>query len=121
MRVLLVENIPVQLKTAFHGHEVRSVNDRDVGWKNIRNGRLLAEMAGRFDLLVTADRNIYAQQNLTGRRIRILVLPANRRREVLALGEQIVDIIAGIATGDYVVLEKTGVVVRQSFDRPDTG
>ena len=60
MRILLDENIPVQLKAVFRGHVVKSVNDRDVGWKNIKNGRLLAEMEGRFDLLVTADRNMFA-------------------------------------------------------------
>jgi predicted nuclease of predicted toxin-antitoxin system len=92
LRVLLDENIPVQLKAVFHGHEVRSVNDKDVGWKNIKNGLLLTEMEDRFDLLVTADRNMYAQQNLSGRDICILVLPTNRRRDVLALGEQIVSI-----------------------------
>ena len=67
MRILLDENIPVQLKSVFIGHEVRSVNDPDVGWKNLANGRLLAEMEGRFDMLITADRNMFAQQNLTGR------------------------------------------------------
>jgi len=58
LRILLDENIPVQLKAAFRGHEVRSVNDWDVSWKNIKNGRLLVEMEGRFDVLVTADRNM---------------------------------------------------------------
>jgi predicted nuclease of predicted toxin-antitoxin system len=67
LRILLDENIPVQLKAVFHGHEVRSVNDKDVGWKNIKNGQLLTQMEGRFDLLITADHNIYAQQNLSGR------------------------------------------------------
>jgi hypothetical protein len=65
----LDENIPVQLKAIFRGHEVRSVNDKEIGWKNIQNGLLLTEMEGRFDLLVTADRNMYSQQNLSGRDI----------------------------------------------------
>lgn len=116
MRVLLDENIPVQLKPAFRGHEVRSINDKDVGWKNIKNGRLLTEMESRFDLLVTADKNMYAQQNLAGRSICILVLPTNRRRDVLALGEQISGIVDGMSVGDYVILERTGVVIKRTFD-----
>jgi hypothetical protein len=44
LRILLDENIPVQLKAVFDGHEVSSVNDKDVGWKNIKNGRLLTEV-----------------------------------------------------------------------------
>ena len=62
MRILLDENIPVQLKPYLPGYFVASVNDKDVGWKNIANGRLLSEMEGRFDLLITADKNIYVQQ-----------------------------------------------------------
>jgi predicted nuclease of predicted toxin-antitoxin system len=73
LRLLLDENIPVQLKAVFSGHLVKSVNDSDLGWKNIKNGRLLLEMEGSFDLLVTADRNMFAQQNPTGRNICILV------------------------------------------------
>jgi predicted nuclease of predicted toxin-antitoxin system len=99
LRILLDENIPVQLKAVFAGHSVKSVNDRDVGWKNIKNGRLLAEMEGRFDLLVTADKNMFAQQNFSGRNICILVLPANRRGEVLAFGERIVEVVDGRSVG----------------------
>ena len=121
LRVLLDENIPVQLKAVFLGHLVKSVNDRDLGWKNIKNGRLLDEMESRFDLLITADRNMFAQQNLSGRNICILVLPANRRNEVLALSERIVEVVAGMSVGMYVVLEKTGVVLTRSFDRSNEG
>jgi len=118
VRILLDENIPVQLKRVFSGHEVRSVNDRDVGWKNITNGRLLAEMEGRFDLLVTADRNMFAQQNLSGRSICILVVPTNRRRDVLALGERIVAVVGSMRAGEYVVLEKSGLAHTRTFESP---
>jgi predicted nuclease of predicted toxin-antitoxin system len=121
LRILLDENIPVQLKAFFRRHMVKSANDRDVGWKNIKNGRLLAEMEGKFDLLATADRNMFAQQNLAGRNICILVLPANRRSEVLALGERIVEVVDGMSVGAYVVLEKTGEVHSRSFDQAADG
>jgi len=105
LRILLDENIPVQLRAVFIGHVVKSVNDSDVGWKNIKNGRLLTEMEGRFDLLITADRNMFAQQNLSRRNICILVLPTNRRNDVLALSERIVKLVDGMSVGAYVVLE----------------
>jgi hypothetical protein len=110
MKILLDENIPVQLKAVLHGYTVKSVNDKDVGWKNIKNGRLLIEMKGIYDLLITADKNIYAQQNLSGRDICILVLPTNRRKDVLALGSRIVEVVASMSIGEYVVLERTGAV-----------
>jgi hypothetical protein len=45
------------------------------GWERLANGALLqeAEAAG-FDVFITADKNIRYQQNLTRRRIAILVL-----------------------------------------------
>jgi hypothetical protein len=118
---LLDENIPVQLTAAFRGHLVKSVNDGDLGWKNIKNGRLLVEMERRFDLLVTADRPMFAQPNLSERNICILVLSVNRRNDVLALSEQIVEVVAGMAAGTHVVLEKPGVVRVRSDDRPGEG
>lgn len=115
MKILLDENIPVQLRDALGGHDVSSVNDKAVGWKNISNGRLLAEMEGRFEVLITSDRNIYAQQNLARRAIAILVLPTNRRNDVLHLVPQIVAAIEAISIGQYGVLEKDGTFHIRSF------
>jgi len=61
LRILLDENIPVQQRACVSHHFVQSVNDSSLGWKNIKNGHLLKEMEGGFDLLITADRNIYAE------------------------------------------------------------
>ena len=46
-----------------------------MGWSGLKNGNLLsvAEEAG-FDVLLTGDKNLSYQQNLTGRRIAIVVL-----------------------------------------------
>jgi hypothetical protein len=106
------------LRSFLAGHVVRSVNDPDVGWKKLANGRLLAEMEGRFDLLITADRNMFAQQNLTGRSVCILVVPTNRRRDVLALGERITAAADSMHIGDYVVLENSGLAHTRSFAGP---
>jgi hypothetical protein len=48
---------------------------KDRGWDTLTNGDLLAEAerAG-FEVLLTADKNIRYQQNLTGRRIALVVL-----------------------------------------------
>jgi len=107
--------VPVQLRNIFDGHQVTSVNDRSLGWKNISNGRLLAEMQGRFDLLVTADRNLYAQQNLSGRKLSILVLPTNRRRDVLALAPRLVEIVEAVTAGQYLTLENSGELHVSAF------
>jgi hypothetical protein len=47
----------------------------ELGWDKLSNGELPAEaeVAG-FEVLVTADKNIRYQQNLTGRKIAIVVI-----------------------------------------------
>ena len=48
-RILLDENLPVQLKKELIGHEVRSV--AEMKWSGIDNGVLLRRMEGAFDIL----------------------------------------------------------------------
>jgi hypothetical protein len=73
MRILFDHSTPAPLRYALRDHVVVEAIER--GWERLANGALLdaAEAAG-FDLLVTADKNIYYQQNLTGRKISIVVL-----------------------------------------------
>ena len=49
------------------------------GWEELENGELLnqAEAAG-FEVLMTTDKNLGYQQNLTGRKIAIVVLGQGR-------------------------------------------
>ena len=55
------------------GHTVRTTEDE--GWSDLSNGDLLlaAERAG-FEVMLTADQRIRYQQNLTGRRLALVVL-----------------------------------------------
>ena len=45
------------------------------GWATLTNGELLAAAESAFDVFVTTDQNLRHQQNLTGKRLAILVLP----------------------------------------------
>ena len=63
MRVLLDEQLPLDLAAALVGHSVDTVAGR--GWTGITNGELLRRMEGQYDALVTMDRGIEFQQNLT--------------------------------------------------------
>ena len=73
MRILFDQGVPRGLTASFRGHEVTEA--RKLGWERISNGTLLklAEEA-RFDLLLTTDKNVRYQQNLTGRKISLVVL-----------------------------------------------
>ena len=78
MRILLDESLPKELVPLLIGHKVATV--RSVGWSGVKNGKLLALAADRFDAFVTADRNIEHQQNLAKLQIAIVVLIVSRTR-----------------------------------------
>jgi hypothetical protein len=46
-----------------------------MGWAELDNGDLLDAAEAAFDALITTDQNLRYQQNLSGRRLAILVLP----------------------------------------------
>ena len=71
--VLLDKNIPWGIRRHLAGHTVRTTEDE--GRSDLSNGDLLlaAERAG-FEVMLTADQRIRYQQNLTGRRLALIVL-----------------------------------------------
>ena len=73
MRVLFDQATPVPLRRFLEGHTVRTAAQE--GWDRLRNGELLdaAEEAG-FDVLLTTDKNMRYQQNLTGGKIAVILL-----------------------------------------------
>jgi predicted nuclease of predicted toxin-antitoxin system len=86
MRVLLDEQLPRHLAREIGGHDVSTVQQR--GWAGLKNGELLrAAAAEGFEILVTADRNLQFQQNLsrTVLGIVLLVAPSNALEDLLPL------------------------------------
>jgi predicted nuclease of predicted toxin-antitoxin system len=79
VKLLIDECIDERLRLAFSDHHCLTA--RFSGLAGLKNGRLLdaAEAAG-FDVLITVDQSIPNQQNLTGRRLSILILCANTNR-----------------------------------------
>ena len=73
MRIIFDHSTPKRLIPHIQGHSVSTAIE--CGWDRLENGDLLeaAESAG-FDLLLTADKNMRYQQNLSGRKIALIVL-----------------------------------------------
>jgi hypothetical protein len=73
MRILFDHGTPSGIASSLSPHQVTEARER--GWDRISNGELLklAEGAG-YDLLLTTDKRIRYQQNLTDRKIAVLVL-----------------------------------------------
>ncbi len=77
IRVLLDENLPRKLKWSLDGQiasEALTVPER--GWGGIKNGHLLRLAEAEFDVLLTMDRGIEYQQNLSGIDLCLVVLSA---------------------------------------------
>jgi hypothetical protein len=103
MRLLFDECVDERLRLSFPGHECLSA--RFAKLAGLKNGALLdaAEAAG-FDVLVTVDRNIPEQQNLTHRGISILILcgVSNRLRDLTPLMPAALAALDSVAPGAIV-------------------
>ncbi len=73
-----------------------------MGWTGLSNGDLLALAEKQFDAFVTADKNIRYQQNLSGRRLSVIVLPSNQVPIVKDLLPAIDRALKGIQLGAFV-------------------
>jgi len=93
VRVLLDECLPRRLKGELVGHDVRTAPE--MGWASKTNGELLTLAVGKFDVFLTADRNLSYQQDLSSFDIAIVVLvaPSNRFEELRPLVPRILEVL----------------------------
>jgi hypothetical protein len=104
MRILFDNGTPDPLRHSLQGHEVTMA--KDAGWERLVNGKLLnADEGAGFDVLLTTDKNILYQQNLSGRKIALVVL-ANGQWPVARLHvEKIVAAVNAAVPGSYFEVE----------------
>ena len=76
--MLLDECVDWRLARDIVGHDVKTA--RQMGWTTIKNGALLTLASQRFDVFVTADRNLSFQQNLDSVSLAVIVLRAKTNR-----------------------------------------
>ena len=100
MRVLFDNGTPNPIARSLVGHEVAFA--RQIGWHELKNGDLLrqAEDAG-YELLLTSDKNIRYQQNLSGRMIAIVVLGNQQWPDVQLHLDRIVAVVNAAVPGSY--------------------
>jgi len=100
MRVLFDQATPVPIRPFLEGHTVRTAAQQ--GWDRLKNGELLdvAEQAG-FDVFLTTDKNIRYQQNLTGRRIAVILLGRQQWPELRRHLELVVAAVSAARPGSY--------------------
>ena len=99
MRLLFDQGTPAPLRRLLPGHTVATAYER--GWANISNGNLLRAAEAEFDVFVTTDQNLGYQQNLTGRRLSILVLPTTRWPEIREHAAEVAVAVEAMKPGEY--------------------
>ena len=101
MRVLFDQGTPVPLRQSLAHHEVATAYE--LGWSTLKNGELLeaAERAG-FAVLVTTDLNLRYQQNLSSRRIAIVVLSTPSWPRVQRASAEVASAVDAASSGSYV-------------------
>ena len=102
MKILFDECMPQPLRPLLAGLDISTA--QEMGWGRVKNGELLKRAEGVFDVFVTADQSLKYQQNLTDRRLAILVLSTNRWPRVKAKSAEIIAAIQAMRPGDYVEL-----------------
>ena len=104
MKILLDHCVPAPLVKMLPGHQSQTAFD--LGWEKLRNGELIeaAQNTG-LDLLLPSDKNLRYQQNLSGRRLAILVLPTNNWGVLRNMTDEIVNAVATMQPGEYRDLE----------------
>lgn len=100
MKILFDQGTPVPLRTHLPDHLVETAYEK--GWSNLRNGDLLiqAEAEG-FDALITTDQNLRYQQNLSGRKISVIVLLTTNWPRIKNNAALVIEAIDNLHLGSY--------------------
>ena len=102
MKLLFDECMPQPLRRQLAEFEVLTA--QEMGWGRVKNGDLLRRAEGVFDVFLTADQQLKYQQNLTGRRLAIVVLSTNRWLKVKTKISEIRVAIRSMEPGGYLEL-----------------
>ncbi len=105
MKLLLDECVPRRLRHRFKGFKVSTIED--VGFKGLKNGKLLTAASADFDVLITVDKNMFYQQNDTTLPMAVILLSAysNRYEDLEPLADRAVKELAEIETGKFIKVE----------------
>jgi hypothetical protein len=112
MRVLLDHCINWRLRRSLPAHAVTTAEE--MGWDELKNGKLLAAVgAGPFDLLLTVDQNIKAQQNLATLPVTVVVLigTSSRLPDLLPLLPTFERVVQALLPGSLVEIRAGGITV----------
>ena len=104
MKVLFDQGTPAPLRNELEDHDVSTAHE--MGWSMLENGALLAEAEKfEFDVFVTTDRNLQYQQNLSDRKISIVVISTTSWPRIKAVSNLVVGAIREASDNSFVEIE----------------
>lgn len=72
-----------------------------MGWSQLKNGELLKAAETEFEIFITTDQNLRYQQNLTGRRLAILVLPTTSWPKIQSHVAEVLAAVNALRVGEF--------------------
>jgi len=101
VKILLDECVDQRFRRELSGHDVKTV--QEMGWSGTKNGELLQlAQQEHFKVLLTVDRNLYFQQNVSGAKISVLVMIAktNRLADLKPLVREVLHALDRVTEGE---------------------
>lgn len=103
MKILFDQGTPVPLRRFLGGHEIVTAFERR--WGTLQNGELLrAAEAEAFFAIVSTDQNLRYQQDLSARRLAVLVLMTTDWRLIRQHTDYVAQAVSKLVPGDYIEL-----------------
>ncbi len=113
MKVLLDNCVPYRAKRLFAGHEV--THAKDVGWDELENGHLLSAASNaKFDVMVTVDKKIRDQQNLSTLPVTVFEInsPDSRLPEIQRRAPFVVAALPDCTRYRFISVDRDGSIER---------
>ncbi len=107
LKILLDECVPHLVKKELPGLDISIV--QDMGWAGMKNGDLLRLVEKQFDVFIIADQSFQYQQNLSGLKLAIILLPSNQVPVVAKLIPEIARHLQTIQPGAFLEIQLPAV------------
>ena len=92
------------MRIALSNHSVLTA--KEMGWAELENGDLLSAAEGEgFELMVTCDQNLSYQQNLSKRRISLVVLNTNNWNVLQRNLRTVIEAVGAAKPGSFCLID----------------
>ena len=103
MKSIIDECVPYIVITRLTDLSINSV--QKMGWSGVKNGELLKLVESEFDVFITSDKNLRYQQNLSERKLAIILLPSNQVPVIEELLPRLEKALLEIGHGEFIILK----------------